>query len=176
MEQVPVLLLVALALVFVAWRAAGAQNRRLAAARSEVQERNSFTLVAREAPGGQGFDVVDAEGHVVDTSALRFDDHGLETVDVDAFLTGADAGEHPDFAAGLSVQIMPADDDLTRLEVWNSAMTHRAGVLPRRLAHAFDDTAELAVSDCLVLWEHLDGPRRTGLRLLLIREDMHFDE
>jgi hypothetical protein len=174
MDEVPILLLIALALVFVAWRATRAQNRTAAALRAEEQARNTFTLEPRQAPGGQGFDVVDADGHVVDVRALRFDDHGLEAVAVHGFRPERDAGGGPGFAAGLPVEIIRSDEEPGRLEVWNSAMTHRAGELPRHLAHFFEADAAPGVSDCLVLWEDLDGARRTGLLVLLIREDMHF--
>jgi hypothetical protein len=164
MQEFPSLLIVALVLVFLAWRATVRRNRLVAAAREAQQEPNCYSLDAREGDSGRGFVVLDAEGSEVAGSTLSLEEHGLQVVEVRGFRPDADAGGSGDFAPGSAVELIPAEDATERMDVWNAAMTMRAGWLPAAGA-----------SDCLVLWEELRGGQRVGLQLLLVREDMQLD-
>jgi hypothetical protein len=176
MDGVPTLLLLALVLTWLAWRAARRRNQLLAAQRAAEQDRHSHTLDAREADDGRGFDVVDAEGRHLDPDALDWREHGLLATDVVAFSAEPDAGGSPDFAPGATVALIPADDDPRRVEVWNAGMTACAGALPDDVAAlVLDATEQHAVGECLVLWEHTWRGSRTGVRLLLVRQDMLLD-
>lgn len=191
MDGVPVILLVALALTWMAWLAARRKNQQLAAQRVAQQEQNSYTLDARESAGGRGFDVVGPDGLVRSADSLDWREDGLMVADVVDFRPAADAGGGPDFAPGARVELIHDDEEPGRVDVWNADMTARAGRLPggaaalllsesERVAsesaqHDPDAGLDHAVAECLVLWEHTDRTTRTGLRLLLVREDMQLD-
>lgn len=191
MDGVPVILLVALALTWMAWLAARRKNQQLAAQRVAQQEQNSYTLDARESAAGRGFDVVGPDGLARPADSLDWREDGLMVADVADFRPAADAGGSADFAPGAHVELIHDDSEPGRVDVWNASMTVRAGRLPGGAAalllseseraasrSAQDDPdagVEHAVAECLVLWEHTEHGARTGLRLLLVREDMQLD-
>jgi hypothetical protein len=94
---------------------------------------------------------------------------------VAGFRPAPDGGGHPDFAPGASVELMPADDDSRRINVWNPGMTARAGHLPDAAAARLEAAGDDVAGEALVLWEWRQGGQRTGLRLLLVRADMELD-
>jgi hypothetical protein len=177
-DRTLILLLVALALVYFAWRAAQRQTQRALAARAAEQERNTFTLEPYEDAAERGYVVVTATGERPEPAALSWADDGLEVLAVAGFRAGSDAGSSTAFEPGSAVELIPPVDavDDQRIEVWNSDMTVRAGTLAAadsaRLLTRGDDAAAGA---CLVLRETLTRGERSGLLLLLVRHDMLLD-
>jgi hypothetical protein len=174
MDRTLLFLLVALALTYLAWRAAREQTARAHRARAAEQERNSCTLEAVETADGRGFIVVRPDGSRSDGADLSWTDHGLEVVDVDV---RGDAGDttSPAFRPGRDVELIPTDDD-ARLEVWDAGMTLRAGALDEATSARVGRRTEAdEVGGCIVLRETVRAGRLVRLRLLLVHVDMMLD-
>jgi hypothetical protein len=166
------LLIAALVLVFLAWRAARRRNQLLAAAQAAEAERRNFSLDFRESDSGRGFAILDADGQAVDPRTLDWDADGMKLLRLSGYRPGGEAGDHPDFTAGAAIELIPADDDPAVIEVWNAAMTARAGTLRPADATALPEHP----GECLVLWETRSGGTRTDLLLLLVAEGMELED
>jgi hypothetical protein len=174
MDRSLIILLVAIGLVYLAWRSAQRQTQ-LARLREQAQsDRNSCTLEPHETPDGRGFVVVMADGRRSDASELSWHDAGLEIIAVAGFRPTTDAGGASAFAPGRNVELIDGDEPgEPLLWVWDSAMTSRAGTIPGQDAHRvrrWMDAGE--VGECVVVWEERSGTRRTGLQLLLVHRDL----
>jgi hypothetical protein len=174
MDRTLIILLVAIGLVYLAWRSAQRQTQ-LARVREQAQsERNSCTLEPQERPDGRGFVVVMADGRRSDASGLSWHDAGLEIIGVSGFRPAPDAGGASAFAPGSNVELIDGDEPgEPLLWVWDPAMTSRAGAIPARDAdrvRRWMDAGE--VGECVVVWEERSGTRRTGLKLLLVHRDL----
>jgi hypothetical protein len=165
MDEIPSYLVLAIIVVFFAWRSARRKNQRLAMEQAAQQARNSYTLDEIDEATVRGFTVLDADGAPLDLQSLRWEDHGLQVVEVDAFPAG-ELGDSPDFAPGASVELVSADDAASIFDVWNSQMTLRAGRV------RVPEAAAAAAAECIVLQELRVENQRVGLRLLLMGEDM----
>ncbi|CAN5820392.1 hypothetical protein BH23GEM9_BH23GEM9_15820 [soil metagenome] len=188
MDLTLILLLLALALTYAAWRAARRQAQAARAAREVELERGSCTLEPAESGDGRGFIVVLSSGErsgVTDISrelhadtirsdatVLNWERHGVEVVPVAEFRAAGEAGTTGAFAAGSDVELIP-DNDGSAIEVWDRGMTLRAGRVPDNMVREIDRRAEAdEIGACVVVWERLAGGRRTGIDLLLVRADM----
>jgi hypothetical protein len=174
MDRSLIILLVAIGLVYLAWRSAQRQTQ-LARLREQARsDRNSCTLEPHETPDGRGFVVVMADGRRSDASELSWHDAGLEIIAVAGFRPTTDAGGASAFAPGRNVELIDGDEPgEPLLWVWDSAMTSRAGTIPGQDAHRvrrWMDAGE--VGECVVVWEERSGIRRTGLQLLLVHRDL----
>jgi hypothetical protein len=166
------LLLLAIALTWLAWRAARRQTLCAHAMRAAEQERGSCTLEPVETDHGRGFDVVTPDGTRSDGSGLQWAEHGLAVITVDMRSASAEAQLAAEFNAGADVELIPAEDDRT-LEVWDRGMSVRAGVVaPLMGAIVLQRAAAGEIGECVVLWEERSGGRRTQLRLLLVHTDL----
>jgi hypothetical protein len=174
MDRSLIILLVAIGLVYLAWRSAQRQTRIARLRELAQSERNSCTLEPDETPDGRGFIVVTADGHRSDGSTLSWRDDGLEIIDVAGFRPMPDAGGASTFAPGLNVELIDGDEPgEPLLWVWDATMTSRAGTIPAQHAdhvRRWLDAGE--VGECVVVWEDLSGTRRTGLQLLLVHRDL----
>jgi hypothetical protein len=176
MDRSLTLLLLAIALTWLAWRAARRQTERAVLLRALEQERSSCTLEAVESARGRGFVVVAGDGSRSDGAGLRWDEHGVEIVDVAPQHASPDADTATAFNAGSGVELIPADDGRA-LQVWDPGMTVCAGIVDPLRASALLQRADAdEIGECLVVWEHLDGRRRTGIRLLVVHADMLLDQ
>jgi hypothetical protein len=175
-DRTLILLLVALALVYLAWLAAKKQTAVIRQRQAEQYERHSFTLEPEEGEDSRGFLVVTADGDRSDGADLTWQNDGVEVVPLAAFRPGPEAGEAPAFAAGASVELIEGDEPERALWVWDRAMTARAGAIPAGTADAVRRRLDAGdVAECIVLREERTAGRRTGLHLLLVHRDVDLE-
>jgi hypothetical protein len=174
MDRTLIILLVAIGLVYLAWRSAQRQTQVARLRERALSERNSCTLEPHEGPDGRGFVVVMADGRRSDAAELSWHDAGLEIIAVSGFRPAPDAGGASAFAPGSNVELIDGDEPgEPLLWVWDPVMTSRAGTIPAHDAgrlRRWMDAGE--VGECVVLWEERSGTRRTGLQLLLVHRDL----
>lgn len=165
------LLLLAIAATWLAWRRAQRESA-LARARAEALEEPRWRYRLAEAPAarglGAGYDVLAPDGTRIPDDALEWDGHGLKVIDVHADTAAGSALLDPAFDAGGGVIFVRAG---TGMEAWDEAQAVRAGRLAGPDAERVGrmlDSGDL--SDCVVLRE---APRDGAgpLRLLLVHRD-----
>lgn len=173
MDRTLIILLVALALVYLAWLSARRQVARQRQQQQEHVARHSCTLEPLETHDGHGFAVTGADGGRRDPATLAWGEDGLEVMPLENFRADAEAGGADSFAAGLNVELIDGDEADPLLWVWDRGMTARAGSIPahrtRQVRQWLDDGV---VGECIVVWEGLAAGRRTGLQVLLVHRDV----
>jgi hypothetical protein len=173
MDRTLILLLLALALTWLAWRAARRQGVAARAAREEALEGATSTLEPVEAADGRGFVVVLSSGQRSDRLDMSWEQHGVQIARVVDFQAAGEAATSPAFAPGSAVELIPDDDDDRTIRVWDRSMTVRAGRLPDDDAELVRDRADAGeIGTCLVLWERRAHGRRSGIDVLILHADM----
>jgi hypothetical protein len=170
MDLTLILLLGALALVYFAWRAARRETQRVLAARQQQIERGTSSLEPAETAAGRGFVIVLPDGHRSDEYETDWAHDGLEVITLEAFPATPEASTAASFTPGSAVELIPEDDG--SIWIWDRGMTVRAGRVPAALVTditARDEANE--IGDAVVLWERLEGGRRSGLDVLLVHRD-----
>jgi hypothetical protein len=173
MDRTLILLLIALAIVYLAWRSARRQNQRLRATREQQIEQRTSTLEPHDDAHSRGFVVLLPDGTRSDEYEVRWEQDALDIVSVDDFPATPEASSAAEFDPGEAVELIPDEEDERSIWVWDRGMTMRAGRVPQDMVAALrarDDRGE--IGECIVLRELLDAGRRTGLELLVIHRDM----
>lgn len=134
-----------------------------------------YELVPFRGDTGSGFFV----RRLADGQRLRWEAlprrEGLESVKVAGVSHCMDPLQHPTFAPGKPLALIPEPDnpqDPNAIGVWNEGRTRQAGYLPHAVAKRI--SKQLAQHDddrigCLAIWESRKGRQRVGLRVLIVR-------
>jgi hypothetical protein len=171
------LLLLAIVVTYLAWRRAQRQSelqRVRAAALEEARWRYTLLEVPASAGLGPGYEVADAGHGPLDWRELRWDEHGIQVIDVSADPAAASVLLDEVFDAGAGVRLEAGTDDagVAAVAVWDEGRSVRgpdvAGPLAAHLQKILEK-GELA--DCIVLREAARGAADTRVRLLLVHRD-----
>jgi hypothetical protein len=168
------LLLLAIVVTYLAWRRAQRQSeleRVRAAALAEARWRYTLVEVPASNDLGQGYDVADTSQRPLEWHELRWDEHGVEVVDVNADPAAAPVLLDEVFDAGAGVRLEAGTDGTgaAAVAVWDEGRSVRGAVLTGPLAahlHYILEKGELG--DCIVLREAARDAADARVRLLLV--------
>jgi hypothetical protein len=151
-------------------------HRKLASV-STTMSNSDFALEPSEFENGRGFVVVRrTDGQRLSWQTLPRS-QGLESINVVGERFRPEALQDPGFAPGCTLTLKREPENLydsNAISVWNANGTLMAGYLPRedakRIAKRLDKAQRIRA---ISIWETTEAGRRIGVRVLLLREDVH---
>jgi len=137
---------------------------------------SDYELEWNETDEGQGFVVKRiSDGQRLQWRTLARTE-GLEAVPIVGVSYRKKALQDSSFAPGKPLEIIPEPEnphDPNAVGVWNQEKTLQVGYLPREYSDRIARQGILIGTEkigCMSMWEHLDGKKRVGLRVLMVLE------
>jgi hypothetical protein len=170
------ILLVAILFTYLAWRRARRENE-LARVRGAALEAPRWTYRLEEFDGGDasGYRVLSQDGQWSEGTAPRWDEHGIDIIELGPDNVRVDAVRDDAFESGAGVHLAAEHDSsgaVRSVWVWDEGRSVHLGWIPApRTAAIAARLASGDLSDCVVLRETFHGEERSGVHLLLVHRD-----
>jgi type II secretory pathway pseudopilin PulG len=170
------ILLVAIVFTFLAWRRARRENEVAQARAAALEEpRWTYRLQPLDGLDVSGYRVISEDGRWSDDSTPRWDQHGIDIIELGPDNVRAEAVRDDAFEAGAGVHLTTEHDAAGAVRsvwVWDEQRGVHLGWIPAPLTPVI--AARLAagdLSDCVVLRETFNDGERAGVHLLLVHRD-----